>query len=228
MKEIREYLRANVPAGHAALYVHPLEEEPALMDMLVVLGGFTEEQVMAQDEAADYRASAFVLNARNLAMQAIVGIDAAAPPIGAAQRVETSEAPLRPRVAPPSDTDRPLLDVHTIHALARIAHETNRAYCLSIGDASQPPWDSAPEWAKQSAVKGVLGVLQGNGPGESHAGWMQERLAAGWVYGEVKDVEKKTHPCLVPYEQLPPEQRKKDALFVTVVAAAGLVFARPV
>lgn len=37
------------------------------------------------------------------------------------------------------------------------------------------------------------------------------------VYGEVKDGEAKTHPCLVPYEQLPPAQRLKDDLFAAIV-----------
>jgi hypothetical protein len=39
------------------------------------------------------------------------------------------------------------------------------------------------------------------------------------VYGEVKDAEKKTHPCIVPYKDLPPEQQAKDHLFKAVVSA---------
>ena len=33
--------------------------------------------------------------------------------------------------------------------IAMVAHETNRAYCESIGDNSQPKWEDAPEWQKE-------------------------------------------------------------------------------
>ncbi len=42
---------------------------------------------------------------------------------------------------------------------------------------------------------------------------------AGWRYGLKKDPAAKTHPCLVPYWQLPAEQRRKDGLFAAIVAA---------
>ena len=49
-------------------------------------------------------------------------------------------------------------------------------------------------------------------------------VADGWVYGIVKDPESKTHPCLVPYQDLPAEQRIKDSLFgLTVRGVLGLV-----
>jgi hypothetical protein len=98
---------------------------------------------------------------------------------------------------------------------AEAAHEANRKYCASIGDMSQPSWADAPQWQKDSAVAGVL-VLIGNpeaGPAALHESWMAQKLADGWVYGEVKDAEKKTHPCLVEYGALGPDQQFKDQLF---------------
>ena len=41
----------------------------------------------------------------------------------------------------------------------------------------------------------------------------------GWVYGEHKDEQRKTHPCIVPYDELPAAQRAKDALFLANVRA---------
>lgn len=105
----------------------------------------------------------------------------------------------------------------TLEAAARTAHEANRAYCIAIGDTSQPHWEDAPEWQQQSARKGVLGVLAGNGPRESHEGWLQEKAATGWKYGAVKDPEKKEHPCFVDYDKLPESQKKKDDIFITTV-----------
>ena len=37
------------------------------------------------------------------------------------------------------------MDEKKIEACARAAHEANRAYCIAIGDTSQPSWDDAPE-----------------------------------------------------------------------------------
>lgn len=102
--------------------------------------------------------------------------------------------------------------------IARICHEVNRAYCNSIGDTSQPSWDEAPQWQKESAVNGVNFHLNNDTtPEQSHENWLKEKIATGWVYGPVKDPEKKEHPCMVPYDQLPLEQRTKDYLFKAIV-----------
>ena len=106
-----------------------------------------------------------------------------------------------------------------IIACARAAHEANRAYCIAIGDTSQPSWDDAPDWQKTSAINGVKGVLDGNTPEQSHGSWLKEKADTGWKYGAVKDPDKKEHPCFVPYAELPPEQRAKDDVYVAVVGA---------
>ncbi len=116
-----------------------------------------------------------------------------------------------------------------IEACARAAHEVNRAYCIAIGDTSQPPWESAPDWQKSSARNGVEGVIKGNGPRESHESWLTEKRANGWKYGPTKNPEAKEHPCFVDYDALPPEQKRKDDLFVSTVKkmAIALGFASP-
>lgn len=108
-----------------------------------------------------------------------------------------------------------------IEACARAAHETNRAYCLAMGDASQPSWDEAPDWQKSSARNGVTAALNGSTPEQSHEGWLKEKRDTGWKWGPVKDPAKNEHPCFVPYSELPPEQRAKDEVFVTVVRVVG-------
>lgn len=100
---------------------------------------------------------------------------------------------------------------------ARTAHEVNRAYCDGLGDTSQLPWQHAPEWQRESAIKGVAGVIQGNTPEQSHLSWLYEKNATGWKFGPVKNVDTKEHPCMVSYDQLPPAQRVKDLLYVTTV-----------
>lgn len=105
-------------------------------------------------------------------------------------------------------------------AIARVAHEVNRAYCQALGDSSQPAWEQAPEWQRSSARMGVdLHTMGEFGPEASHASWMQQKLDEGWKYGPVKDPEAKEHPCIVPFDQLPREQQAKDFIFRAVVHA---------
>lgn len=108
-----------------------------------------------------------------------------------------------------------------IEDIARTCHEANRAYCMALGDNSQPSWDKAPKWQKDSAINGVEFHLANPGADDSasHENWYKEKLADGWVYGPKKDPEKKEHPCMVPFKELPPEQQAKDRLFRAVVHA---------
>lgn len=107
--------------------------------------------------------------------------------------------------------------------IARVCHEANRAYCQALGDDSQPAWEDAPEWQRSSALNGVQFHLANPdaGPSHSHEEWLKEKAAAGWKYGPVKDPEKKEHPCFVPYDQLPAEQKAKDYIFRAIVHAMG-------
>ena len=108
----------------------------------------------------------------------------------------------------------------TPEQIARVVHEANRAVQIETGDpVVSPHWDSAPDWQRESAIDGVHNALDGATPEESHQNWSEYRLAQGWVYGPVKDELNRTHPCLIPYDQLPPEQLIKDALFVAIVGA---------
>ena len=108
-----------------------------------------------------------------------------------------------------------------VEAVAVACHQQNKAWCDAHDDKSQVDWDEAPEWAKSSAIKGVEGAIGGNTPEQSHESWLEEKRDTGWVYGELKDAEAKTHPCMVAYSELPPEQRAKDALFVSMVRYLG-------
>ncbi len=107
--------------------------------------------------------------------------------------------------------------------IAIVCHEANRAYCAVNGDLSQPIWDDAPDWQRESALLGVQHALDNPEarPEDSHKSWLAQKEADGWTYGEVKDPEAKTHPCFVPYEELPAEQQLKDKLFLAVARALG-------
>jgi len=105
-----------------------------------------------------------------------------------------------------------------INKIAKVCHEVNKSYCEAIGDFSQQSWEDAPQWQKESAINGVKFHLENNVlPKDSHDNWLKVKKAEGWKYGEVKDVEKKEHPCFLPYDKLPQEQKVKDYLFKSIV-----------
>lgn len=106
----------------------------------------------------------------------------------------------------------------TLEQIAKAAHEVNRAYCQALGDNSQPAWEDAPEWQRSSARMGAdLHSMGDFGPEASHISWMQQKLDEGWRYGPVKDPVARTHPCMVPFAELPPAQQAKDYIFRAVV-----------
>lgn len=109
----------------------------------------------------------------------------------------------------------------TPEEIAEVCHELNRAYCAVILDPAQPSWSDAPAWQRVSALEGVNNILKGvvTTPKQSHINWATKKFEDGWRYGPVKDPEAKTHPDLVDYEELTPEQRIKDTLFFQTVQA---------
>lgn len=43
-----------------------------------------------------------------------------------------------------------------------------------------------------------------------HEIWSQTRISQGWTYGPERNDAEKKHPCLVPYEELPEEEKVYD------------------
>lgn len=106
--------------------------------------------------------------------------------------------------------------------IACVCHEVNRAYCIALGDHSQPSWDQAPAWQRESAIRGVeCRVGASLSPEQSHNSWMTDKVADGWIHGPVKDIVAKTHPCILPYHLLPVSQQAKDHIFGAIVSALG-------
>jgi hypothetical protein len=56
-------------------------------------------------------------------------------------------------------------------------------------------------------------------PEQNHQGWYDRLIADGWQHGPVKDEPEKTHPDLVPFDQLPEHEKQKDGLFLAIVRA---------
>lgn len=106
-----------------------------------------------------------------------------------------------------------------VEDIARVCHEANRELQRILGEPMNPPWDETPENIQASAIDGVKNAQGGATPEESHENWLRFKRDDGWTYGAEKDFDKKTHPCFVPYHQLPDEQKQKDELFISIVRA---------
>jgi hypothetical protein len=109
---------------------------------------------------------------------------------------------------------------YAVEDIARVCHEANRALQQIQGDpAPSAPWDAAEQWQREAAVDGVAKSLAGTTAERLHQDWCDLKVADGWVYGPVKDGKAKTHPCLVPYDELDKGQQDKDHVFAAIVQA---------
>lgn len=104
--------------------------------------------------------------------------------------------------------------------VARVVHEALTAIQVIHSDpAPSPHWDDATPDTQESCIEGVRDAMSANTPEELHDGWCEHLRRRGWVYGDRKDASAKTHPCLVPFDELDPYQQVKSRVFVAIVKA---------
>lgn len=107
-----------------------------------------------------------------------------------------------------------------VEEIACVAHEANRAYCCLIKDFSKPPWTKSKPAQQEYVKAGVRYALDGTRSREEvHDKWLEVMEAAGWKHGKKRHVGNRTHPCMLPYDELPESQKLKDALFLAIVDA---------
>jgi hypothetical protein len=110
---------------------------------------------------------------------------------------------------------RPRFDITQI---AITCHEMIRGYQLAVGEpAPSDPWPAAPARLRVIAVKGVERAMQHPSVAEHHAGWVTDMEHDGWRFGKRKSWAERTHPNMVPWADLPPDERVKDELFLLIV-----------
>lgn len=110
----------------------------------------------------------------------------------------------------------------TAEDIARVVHAANRELQIVQGDpVPSPPWDDAPDYQVRQATAGVQEVIRNHTltAEQSHELWVDRMREDGWTPGEAKDPARKTHPTLLPWDELPTEQQLKDRLFIAIVRA---------
>lgn len=110
----------------------------------------------------------------------------------------------------------------TILLIAGVAHAANRALALAAKEFPSPPaWPDAGPEAQAHMVRGVEFAIANPAATaeDQHNAWLADMKAKGWTLGDVKDAIAKTHPAMVPYDELPLLQRAKGDVFRAIVLA---------
>lgn len=105
--------------------------------------------------------------------------------------------------------------------VAAVVHAANTALQEIQGDESPSGYrlsGESPE-TQASAINGVRTARNGATPEQMHEAWREHKASQGWSYGPEKDPDKRTHPCMVPYGELPEDQKDKDRLFLAITTA---------
>ena len=98
-------------------------------------------------------------------------------------------------------------------------HEALRGFVQAETGEKLPSWSQVPKWMRRATQDSVQFVLADpDAPaGEQHRNWMETKLEGGWRRGETKDARRKTHPLLIPYEDLSEFEKQKDRLVIAIV-----------
>lgn len=104
----------------------------------------------------------------------------------------------------------------------KTSNELQSRLVLAIHEANKEIQQQTGEYTPQlnnhltkSILDSVYFVLDNPNctPEQQHNNWVHFKRADGWKYGPEKDFERKEHPCLLPYNELPEIQQRKDSVF---------------
>ena len=88
------------------------------------------------------------------------------------------------------------------------------------------PWDDRDELFRIQFVKVVDKQCSDNkfeNAESAHDSWWREYDRMGWKYGKERSTEKKTHPDMIPFNDLPKSERDKDEIFLRLCAVAEAI-----
>lgn len=109
---------------------------------------------------------------------------------------------------------------------AAFVYEGARLQALAVGAPVVPePWSEREEPFRaqfRDVIQMMCGPDRKSSPEELHDDWVRAYEAMGWSYGPERDPDQKTHPDMVPFAELEPRERDKDAVFVALCEIARL------
>lgn len=104
--------------------------------------------------------------------------------------------------------------------IAIVAVSVIGSFRTSIGDESAiSEFDLLTQPQKENLLEGIDMLVADSdaGPDARHAALVAKLAEDGWVYGDALDEASKTHPLLLPFEELPEAERVKEYLLHAVV-----------
>lgn len=107
---------------------------------------------------------------------------------------------------------------------AIFVYEGARMQAAAVGAPIVPePWSKRDEAFRAqflSVIEMMTGPDRKSSPEELHDDWVRAYEAMGWRFGWERDPEAKTHPDMVPFEDLAFHEQIKDAVFVALCEIA--------
>lgn len=95
--------------------------------------------------------------------------------------------------------------------VARIAHQCWCAYQMAAGQDWNPVMTEAQFTSQIQAARWFIENPNASAA-DNHQNWWEHKIQTGWKYGPKKDVEKKEHPDMVPFSDLPRVEKMKDTM----------------
>lgn len=113
------------------------------------------------------------------------------------------------------------MDKKSVEAIARTVHEALRGWIAAHGEKPPPVWQRAPAWMRESSRESVRFALENPDAADSHQHdqWMAQKKRDGWSFAPLRNNDKKHHPMMVPYEDLPDFEKRKDTIVRALTAA---------
>ncbi len=107
--------------------------------------------------------------------------------------------------------------------IASVVYGAIREYRLSVEGIETPPWDALCLEVQNEVIHTVEAQIaaqeQALSISDRHHMWVHDRIQNGWVYGSRISNENKTHPHLLPYNDLPKSYLDRDRLIVSIIDA---------
>src|SRR5262245_55015424 len=106
-----------------------------------------------------------------------------------------------------------------IRAIAAVAAAANVEYRHQLGQSAGLSFDKLSPMAQDGICNSIRRIADGEltTPQQSHDAWRETRRLEGWIYGETENREIKTHPDMVHFASLPPQEQYKTLLFINIV-----------
>jgi hypothetical protein len=108
-----------------------------------------------------------------------------------------------------------------IEKISEIIYEACRLEAIWSKRSVVPkPFDEREKEFKRQFIRTIEKYLKAKRlptPKQAHNNWLKEYKKMGWKFGFYYEPEKKRHPDILPYEDLPQDEKEKDAIFLMAV-----------